>query len=628
MKPRHTLHAHALLAAVFLSAFSLQAFSLSLSAARQPTAPETATLPPTVPVVATPATPVKTTLPPHPWGVWIWGYNPLDTTYPPDIMAEIRGIPLTIRWQEIEPEQGRYTFDKPIGDQLKKCKQLGLYAHITLHIAYDTPRWVFDAGVPEVKVPQRISPNKKVQNLSFPYYFDERFQKILRATVKALGDYLAALPPDIKSRLVYIQMAEGSTGDPGPYKGEPTDKKYAIDRDTWSVYRRAIWDYYLSVFQRPDGTLALPFLVGSDVELEGDMNWLLAHTDNFGIKQGMFSHGFLTGDATDRLAHWETFRAKARAAGHTVFSRGEQDNAWATFAWSTRNPAAAFYWTMLFALHNKLDIWNVPIEALATQPIVETLRFFNRYAGHDDDPAAAPGAFCALRRGLNAADTKTFPESKYGQAKRPNTERYMAIQKDYARYGALEEDVEKAMGAGMRNRQADGYNDVGWNILPGNFERFLTQLRPEETSLALWHVESAKSANTPYGLFARRFDAASGRVAMTFRLADKFFATPAAKVAGASSSQAREQDAPATIRVAYLDKGPGSWELVYATASGEKIAKRVTNTDTNEWRDLTLTLTDAVWTHRLPGGGDLMLRHVSGEDTIFHMIELTRMTRQ
>jgi len=602
--------------------------------AGRPAATGDATLPPSVPPPpALPTTPVKTVLPPRWQGVWTWSVNIERTTFPKDIAAEIRGIPLNLAWNKVEPEQGRYAFDKEIRRPLEECQRRNLYARLTLFVAPTayTPRWLYEtAGVPEVAVPTRLSPARKVQTLTFPYYFDARYQKIMRATIKALGDYLAALPADLKSRIVYLQMAEGSTGDPDPYKVDPINPKYKISLEAWTAYRRQLLQYYMTVFQRPDGSLALPIMVNSDADNDANIAWLLAHSaDNFGIKQGMFSHGYIVSDATDRLDKWEKFRAKTAAAGKTVFTRGEQDDEWNVCGWSAKNPVASFYWTALFALHNKLDMWNVPVNALTSLPLQETLRLFNRYAGYNDDPAAAPGAFCALRRGLNAADTKTFPESKYGEAKRANTARYLAIQKDFARYGALQQDPEKALGAGMRNRQADGHNDVGWNILPGNFERFLTQLRPEETSIALWHVAPAKSANTaksPYGLFARRFDAASGRVAMTFRLADKFFATPAAKVAGASSSQAptREQDAPATLRIVYLDQGAGSWELVYATAAGEKVARRVTNTDTGEWRDLTLTLDDAVWNHRLPGGGDLALRHVSGEDTIFHMLELGR----
>jgi hypothetical protein len=160
----------------------------------------------------------------------------------------------------------------------------------------------------------------------------------------------------------------------------------------------------------------------------------------------------------------------------------------------------------------------------------------------------------------------------------------------------------------MRNRQADDQNDVGWGILPGNFERHLTQLRPEETSIGVWNTGPAKH---PYGLFARRFDHASGRTAMHFRLADGFFGQPASAHA-------------VKLRIVYLDAGKGGWELAYASAKGDKVATQVALTDSGEWREVIVTLTDAVWDHRL-GGGDLALRSTDGTDTTFHLIELARL---
>jgi hypothetical protein len=252
-------------------------------------------------------------------------------------------------------------------------------------------------------------------------------------------------------------------------------------------------------------------------------------------------------------------------------------------------------------------VWNVPADALATQPLGETVRLFNRYAGYND-PASSPVAFCALRRGLDASDTALYPETKFGRAVKSNRDRYLAIAAAFASFGARQGDPDKALGGGMRNRQADDQNDVGWGILPGNFERHLSQLRPEETSIGLWHIAPASH---PYSQFARRFDAASGRTAMRFQLARDFYSDPAAPHA-------------VRLRIVYLDKGAGQWSLAYATQNGESIAQTVKLADSGKWCDITLTLPDAVWDERLAGGGDLVLRHESGADTAFHLIELQR----
>jgi hypothetical protein len=321
----------------------------------------------------------------------------------------------------------------------------------------------------------------------------------------------------------------------------------------------------------------------------------------------MFSHGYLVSETQQRLARWETLRREAHARGAMTFSRGEQDGEWKVCGWSRQNPPQAFYWSALFALHCKLDVWNVPSDALATQPIGEAVRVFNRYAGYNE-PSDSPVAFCALRRGLDAADTKTYREDQFGPAQKGNRDRYLAIAKAFAPFGARQGDPEKAMGGGMRNRQADDQNDVGWDILPGNFERHLTQLDPEETSIGLWHVEPS---DHPYSLFARRFEVASGRTVMRLQLADGFFEQP-------SETHA------VRLRVVYLDRGKGRWELVYASPDRERIARTVELSVGGGWRDVELLLPDAVWDHRLSGGGDLALRHVDGGDTVFHLLELER----
>lgn len=558
---------------------------------------DTADLPAASPPGATP-------LPSHPWGVYAWG-GARGGGIPSDM--PIRGIPLSWRWPEIEPARGKFTFAETVRRPLEEARDAGRLTHLMLWVAPVTPEWVYEAGVPKVIMPERITPARKRQKPTYPYYFDPRYKNILHHTVRALADYIAALPADLKNRIVFLQVAEGSTGDGQPYKGVPLDAKYLITDEAWNDYRRETWAFYQSVFQRADGTLQVPLLVNGDANTAVENDWLLQHCPTFGVKQGMFSHGYLVSETVARLERWESFRAAALARGHTIFSRGEQDEEWQVCGWSSQNPPRAFYWSALFALHCKLDVWNVPMDALATQPIGEAVRVFNRYAG-SNEPAGSPAAFCALRRGLDASDTVQFPEEKFGRAEKSNRARYLAIAAAHAPLGARQGDPDKALGGGMRNRQADAHNDVGWGILPGNFSRHLRQLRPEDTSVGVW---ATGPEGHPYGLFARRFDTATGRTAMSFQIADGFFPSPS-------------DTHGVTLRIVYLDAGRGQWDLVYATAAGEKVARKVELTGSGEWRDVRLSLTDAVWDHRLRGGGDLALRHAGGADTTFHLIELER----
>ncbi len=542
----------------------------------------------------------------HPWGVYFWGNEGRGRfEIPADI--PVRGTPLTFQWRDLEPSPGKFAFETEIREPLEAAAARGYYVHLMMWVAPKTPEWLYGIGVPRVAVPERITPFRTKQTPTFPYYFSPIYQERFHRAIRAMGAYIAGLPPHLKERIIFVQAAEGSTGDGQPYKGRPIERKYEITEEQWGDFRIETWQAYQAAFQPADGSLQVPLLVNGDANGPKENAWLLEHSRAFGVKQGMFSHGYLVSESQARLARWEKFRAEAQARGIKIFSRGEQDGEWNICGWSKQNPPRAFYWAGLFALHCKLDVWNIPVDALATQPIGEAVRVFNRYAGWNE-PAGSPGAFCALRRGLDAADTGTFPEARFGPATKNNRDRYLAIAAAYAPLGARQGDPDKAMGGGMKNRQADDQNDVGWGILPGNFERHLTQVRPEETSVGLWNIGPAKHA---YGLFARRFDAASGKRTMSFRLAAGFFAAPA-------------QPQPVRLRVVYLDAGQGKWELVYAAANGERVARTVELTGSGTWRDVTLTLVDAMWDHRLAGGADLALRHAGGADTVFHLIELER----
>ena len=78
------------------------------------------------------------------------------------------------------------------------------------------------------------------------------------------------------------------------------------------------------------------------------------------------------------------------------------------------------------------------------------------------------------------------------------------------------------------------------------------------------------------------------------------------------------------IRLVYLDRGNGTWALDYLGRQGEKRAVSVTCKNSNTWKELNLTLDDARFGVRQSWQHDLILRYLSGSNTVFHMIELAR----
>jgi hypothetical protein len=252
-------------------------------------------------------------------------------------------------------------------------------------------------------------------------------------------------------------------------------------------------------------------------------------------------------------------------------------------------------------------MWNLPQDACLGDVYAPTINFFNKYAGHHD-ASEAPATFCALRKGLDAADTVAYPESIYGRARKSNVERYLRIAEAFRDYGAIQGDPEKATGGGMKNRQRDNYNDVGWKILTGNYYRYLEQIDADRTSVGWWHAGLPESI---YSRFARGFDLESGKTEMFFRLDDKFFADD-------------QVPHPVEAAVTYLDRGRGQWSLCYYNGTSKTTARKVRCTDSGKWKTIVIKLDDAHFNRGLEQGSDLTIRHLDGESTLFHMLEMNR----
>ena len=67
------------------------------------------------------------------------------------------------------------------------------------------------------------------------------------------------------------------------------------------------------------------------------------------------------------------------------------------------------------------------------------------------------------------------------------------------------------------------------------------------------------------------------------------------------------------MNVIYLDKGTGSWSIGLPNKSG---ATRIQNTNSGEWKTKTVTFS---------GLTEIGLTHESGDDAVFHLIEVERM---
>ena len=111
-------------------------------------------------------------------------------------------------------------------------------------------------------------------------------------------------------------------------------------------------------------------------------------------------------------------------------------------------------------------------------------------------------------------------------------------------------------------------------------------------------------------LFARQTDKINGKNYMRFDVNDAF---------------ANSLGGQVVVRVTYLDKGTGAWQLLYDGGSDpESVAITIQKTGSNLWKQVQVTLSDVVFANRGSGGTDLTLFNMDDDDDIFHMIEIER----
>jgi hypothetical protein len=156
------------------------------------------------------------------WGVYSWtGLKGLNK----DNAPHIKGGPIIISWSSLEPQNGKFEFEKEIGDKLKMIDDNNFYTFLKVWVAPATnnvtatdtswgltPKWLFKNGVPLVEFPKTINPLGATTTRYFPYYLDEHYKFYFHRMIDAVGKYVLSLPPHLRKRILYIQSAEGSTG--------------------------------------------------------------------------------------------------------------------------------------------------------------------------------------------------------------------------------------------------------------------------------------------------------------------------------------------------------------------------------------------------------------------------------
>ena len=556
---------------------------------------------------------VQAAPPPSSFGVWDRGYSFDSKEYP-----FLKGMTFNSTWDKIEAKQGVFDWSG-LDAAMEKAFQNKMYLYLSLEAGPGSPDWIYAQGVPKVLTKDG---NAKEKWPCYPYYLSPEYKKYYAAFITEAGKHIRSYPKEKQERIAFMQVKTGCTGDECPYKGNVIESRYDFKKGSaeWREFRLWAFDLHVKTFQETPGPkIDLLFNSVSGEEDSGkdftvEWNWVTNHIKGgFGIKNGALSRGHHLQGERSLYEHWTPFLIDPK--GLTLFRRSEMDGTWQR-PWYQLNLPLNFYWGAVNALNGGQSVWDIQknaIDASKEYGFDYSFYFFNRYAGQIY-PETATGAFCALHKGLDAADIKAYPEAKFGEATQKNVERMLKICAEFSKYGASVDDKKALLLNQSKQREKQtGFNDVGWDIWADNYGRFLYQIDADATSIPLWRVGGPiTSTSSIYSRFSRSFEHASGKDAMYFKLHDGFSADVQPKVM--------------SLTVVWYDAQAGStWKLDYDAGEAKmKTGLSVTGKGDKQWHFETVTLNDAVLRHGGTKGSDLALVNTDAKDDIFSLIEVHR----
>ncbi len=549
-----------------------------------------------------------TILPVNSYGVWDRSnaYNiSVDTDY-----NYLRGKSADVNWEDVQANNSNQYDWSAIQTILQAAYLNNQMVNISVGVGPDAPAWIYANGVPSVLTNDTQHPNWT----QYPYYLDTNYKSYYFNLIESFGNFLRSQPANLFNHIAYIQVKTGCTGDEVAYKGAPLNATYAISENQWRTFRLEVFEKFRLTFNTGNSNTQIGLLFNNIDPVDEPLEWQWVSnniTYGFGIKGGAYARGHHLTDELDFKTTWTPYLVNP--LGLHLFSAAEMDQTWTKPLYQINVPLG-FYWGALSGLNTGLSVWLVTQSALqeaqARPALHDVFKLFNKYA-KQVYPSTAAAAYSIFHEGLNAQNTVKFPENIFGAANKQNQARYIAICNAYTSRGAQMDDVYSAtQGQVYQRDQQTGYNDAGWNIEEGNYERWITQINPDETSIGLFRIRGVINASSSiYDRFARSFENSTGKNTMYFKFNAEVFSLS-------------DPDS-LTFKITWLDKNLNStWALKYYNSIGLQTAINITGTGDNQWKTTNVTIHNPVITQNGVLGADFMLVNTDNIDDIFHGVEV------
>jgi hypothetical protein len=532
-------------------------------------------------------------------GIWEdYGFPVNAETYP-----EFKGRLVNINWSDIEVSPGVWdwsAFDNDINDHTSD----GMPVIFMVYTGSSAPNWLYSNGVP--KVNQTNSSGVSVGYC--PYYLDADYNFYFKRMVTTVRQHVEAMDASIRNKIIGVQACFGSTGDQIAYKGDVA-KQYEISDDQFDSLFKVFSLYYYNEYKSLSPQVTI--LSNPDYEHPDQQNWLSNNCPGNWTKCGTMAKGVQLNLESDKNK-WLYDILNKPVNGLYTKSRSEIVGSQLYAGWWTSDQYKQMFAIMCYCIYWGID-WPNETSAIIQDPKFDSaFNFFNKYASQKV-PGLAQHALCALKDVLDASDSIRFPSKTYGQVTQTNQTRYKNIYSDYAAYGAMLQDVVAATGTEYSCLSAKGINDVGWHLLPGNYERYLHQIDANTTSAGYWNIDAAHP-DAMYGRFGRGFDVANNKNALYFDVEDDFLQNAPLRAAY-----------PVTVEVTYFDNGTGSWQLFYdAKGKLDKASSIITCTNTQTWKKAQFVLSDARFANKSERNSDFYIKNTGSSNVIFSTVELSR----
>jgi hypothetical protein len=521
------------------------------------------------------------------------------STYP-----EFYGRLVNVNWSDIEDAPNHWhwdLFDTDVSQHIAN----GMPIIILVYTGPAAPNWIYTVGgVPKVK-----ATNNAGDSVAFsPYYLDTDYNNYFKRMIDSVKQHIQSYPSSTRNLIIAMQGCYGSTGDQIAYKGNVAPQ-YQITSTQFDSLFKVYSLYYYNTYKNFNPPIRL--LSNPSPTDSSETNWLMSNCPGGWIKCGTFAKGSQVNLESDKQK-WMYNILNQPQNGQFVMARCEITGSQLSSGKWIKNHYKEMFGIMCYDIYWGLDWPNETTDIIMNSNYDSTFAFFNKYAGQKI-PGVATNAMCALKDALDVSDSTRFPAGTYGTVSQTNTSRYINIYNAYSSYGAKLEDTAAAILNDLGSISSNGINDVGWHLLPGNYERYLRQINANATSAGYWNINTADTT-CMYGRYARGFDIANNKTGLYFDVDDNFLRN--APLNGAY---------PATIQVTYLDSGYGSWQLFYdAVGNNNKASIKTTCANTKKWIKAQVTLTDANFGNGSISNSDFYIKNTGTQNVIFSVVELSR----